>query len=153
VRSRNARSRGRVEADKIRIVEAARLEKDISQSALARAVGLHDMTVMRVANGERTLDALEFIVICRELERLVRGVTDRFRIRLGSAGPSLIGSAISDSAFARRETEDRLKTLSRFPGASMDQVRSEQSVASSPLGKAGLMARWYLLRILAKADT
>jgi plasmid maintenance system antidote protein VapI len=68
VRSRSARSRGRAEVERlIQVVEAARREKDISQRALARALGLHEMTVMRFVNGERTLDVLEFIDVCREL--------------------------------------------------------------------------------------
>ncbi|HWA83096.1 MAG TPA: helix-turn-helix transcriptional regulator [Fimbriimonadaceae bacterium] len=51
----------------IRYIEAARLEAGLSQRELSRRLGMHEMTMMRFANGERMLDIIEFVDVARQL--------------------------------------------------------------------------------------
>ena len=43
------------------------MEAGVSQRELSRHLGLHEMTMMRFANGERMLDVLELIDVARAL--------------------------------------------------------------------------------------
>jgi transcriptional regulator with XRE-family HTH domain len=70
LRTKSARTENRPEKERIiRAVEAAREEAGLSQRELSRRLGLHEMTIMRFANGERMLDILEFVDIARALGR------------------------------------------------------------------------------------
>jgi transcriptional regulator with XRE-family HTH domain len=70
LRTKSARTENRPEKEKIiGAVEAAREEAGLSQRELSRRLGLHEMTIMRFANGERMLDILEFVDIARALGR------------------------------------------------------------------------------------
>ena len=68
MRSKSNRLQNRPEREAIiRQVEAARIELSLSQRELSRRLGVHEMTIMRLANGERMLDLIEFVDVAREL--------------------------------------------------------------------------------------